>query len=294
MKEFPLWLNKKDNFVLDSSKLDFYLEKFSKTLFKNLIKFYENGSPLFPSIDVRVKFFTFVLILISILFLKSNFALFLSFTFALFLNLIFFRQFKRFLPFLFIALIFFLFISSFSLTNLVVDGEIIFTVFKTNTNSILDFKLPSTVGVTREGIFVVTRFFLRNFSMLLFTLLFISSTNINDFVSKICFPASVKIILTLMIKNIKKFLYFLENYIFSAISRTPRGMSYRENSLFSALSISKLYLHLKMAGEELHFVLKSRGWEKRPYPSPKIKFNFSQFLFFLLICSLMVIVLIFL
>jgi energy-coupling factor transporter transmembrane protein EcfT len=97
-----------------------------------------------------------------------------------------------------------------------------------------------------------------------------------------------------MIKNIKKFLYFLENYIFSAISRTPRALSYRKKSSLGALSISKLYLHLIKAGEELHFALKSRGWEKRCYPSSKIKFNFSQFLFLFIGCSLIVILLIFL
>jgi energy-coupling factor transporter transmembrane protein EcfT len=97
-----------------------------------------------------------------------------------------------------------------------------------------------------------------------------------------------------MVKNIKKFLYFLENYIFSAISRTPRALSYRKKSSLGALSISKLYLHLIKAGKELHFALKSRGWEKKVYPSSKIKFNFAQFLFLFIGCSLIVILLIFL
>lgn len=254
----PFWLNKEDKFHKKVKRSDLYFEKFSKSVLFYFTKFKDREETFLFGIDVRIKFFLLVSLLIVILFQKETTKILPFFIVSLFLNLFFYKVAKRFLGIVVFAFIFFLFTSIFTLTNIVIKGDILFPILEIKW---ANFLLPPIVGITREGIFVVYRMFLRNFSMLLFTLFFIENTRVSDIA--LLMPQSFRVIFLIMVKNIKRFLILLYDYLLSQISKSPLPYRFKNKKRFTGVSIAKLYFDFKRSSEEIFFALRSRGWEGR-------------------------------
>lgn len=253
------------------------LEKSAGEIFSALSRFnaVPGPSPLSRT-DVRVKALGIFSAVILTAFARSFNSLLLALCFALFLYLFAGDAFRRVLPFVMTALVFFIFIAAPASTNIVTGGEIILPLFKTGGIDLGFLVIPETAGVTAEGLRAVSRLFLRGFSTLLIVLLLSFTSSLPSLISEIPLPSSMRLILTLMHINITKMLGFSAYSHLARISRSPAILGPGSHRGYIGLFLARLFRNSMKTSDDIHSAMISRGWNRTLPKTRRIRFGLRE------------------
>lgn len=253
------------------------LEKSVGEIFSALSRFnaVPGPSPLSRT-DVRVKALGIFSAVILTAFARSFSSLLLALCFALFLYIFAGDAFRRVLPFVMTALVFFTFIAAPASTNIVTEGEIILPLFKTGGVDLGFLVIPDSTGVTAEGVKAVSRLFLRGFSTLLMVLLLSFTSSVSALISDAPVPSSMRLILTLMHINITKMLGFSAYSHLARISRSPAILGPGSHRGYIGLFLARLFRNSMKTSDEIHSAMISRGWNRTLPESRRITFGLRE------------------
>lgn len=283
-RNLPEWLFKKEDLA--------YEKRFGADFFRNSIKktshiihrLNEIELESNPRARASILFFYCFLQITVTLFSKNILSILLLYSVNLALFSILVRNKKGFFKIFLFSNLFLLFLSFSSSFNFIIDGKSVVTIInpqKTMFKHIINYPIT----ITKEGLLISVRLFLRTSNSIFSSLLLIYSSNLYRLIKEAPLKEEIKSLLFLILINIKRLFLKIENSLFSNISRSPNLIKYSSLMDNVGLLLTKLYLSAKATGEEISLALISRGYNGRV--SPKKDLNFSSF--FLLLIFLILI-----
>jgi len=303
--EFPAFLSEKNNPISCSSSgkrgrmpfLDKTLKAVAGTV-KTIYIHSETGArdKILFRINPLVKFFSFICIIISISLAHSIESQLLASGIILILYLIAGISYRYvYKKILVLSFVFGLLIFLPALLNVITPGEIVVPLlhFKSETHWWI-YRIPQTIGITDEGMYVVSRLFLRVFNSVALAMLYVYSSSFAQIIKgmKVFFiPDTFLMILTLAYK----FIFILSKTIeetYLALRSRLAG-SVKDKSIRSIISGRVFFIFKKSKShyEQTYTAMISRGYTGKITLRKTKKLWLRDFvvLFFAIACSLTII-----
>lgn len=253
------------------------LEKSAGEMFSALSRFNAvPGDSLLSRTDVRIKALGVLAAVVFTAFAGSFFQLLFAFCFSLSLYIFSGSAFKRVIPFVATALLFFIFIAAPASTNIVTTGDLIFPLFETGGVNLGFIVIPASIGITAEGVTAVSRLFLRGFSTLLMVLLLSFTSSVPSLISDMPLPSSMRLILTIMHMNIRKMLGFSADSHLARISRSPAVLGPGYHRSYIGLFLARLFRSSMRTSDEIHSAMLSRGWNRNLPRPERMRFGWRE------------------
>jgi cobalt ECF transporter T component CbiQ len=148
--------------------------------------------------------------------------------------------------------------------NIITDGKIIFTIIRFNSShQYWIYHLPAIIGITREGLFVVARFFLKVTNSLALTLLILYTTPFNEIIKSLKMLRVPDLFLMVIILTYK-FIFILsqttEEIYFALKSRWWKNLKEADASKLVAGRIAFLFRKSWIKYEETYRAMIARGF----------------------------------
>ena len=270
----PSFLLTPENRTREKGKSERYSLPFIDKTLKNIGYFIKTGyvqndntsiHGLFQQLNARVKllFLVFFIVLISISHKIQSQLLFTGLLFAINLvshnNLLFIYKRVLFFGFFFGFLI----IAPAAL-NFITHGKVIFTLVSfEKEHQFWVYHIPQTIGITREGCFVVSRFFLKVVNSLTVTFLVVYTTPFNEIVKSLKIlrvPDLFLMVLTLTYKYIFILSHTIEETYFALKAKWWKRTGEKEAKTIIAGRIVFLFRKSWLKYEEIYKAMIARGF----------------------------------
>jgi energy-coupling factor transporter transmembrane protein EcfT len=177
--------------------------------------------------------------------------------------------------------------------NIVTNGEMMITIIKFKTDhEFWIYHIPKTIGITREGFFLLIRFFLKVTNSITLTLLIIFTTPFNELIKSLKL-FKVPDMFLLVITLTYKFLFILsqttEETYFALKSRWWKKTKEYEINRIVAGRIAHIFQKSWIKYEEIYRAMIARGYSGTVYViySKKIRWQDITFLAFSLSLGLL-------
>ena len=172
--------------------------------------------------------------------------------------------------------------------NIVTGGEIVFNIIQFKTDhSFWIYHLPASIGITMEGILVVTKFYLKVANSLTLTMLIIYTTPFNEIIKSLRIfrvPQLFLLVLTLTYKFIFILSQTTGDTYFALKSRWWKNTKNSENNRIIAGRMTHIFRKSWIKYEEVYRAMIARGYSGsiNVIYSNKINWKDITFLLFLL------------
>lgn len=174
--------------------------------------------------------------------------------------------------------------------NIVTNGKIIVKIIQFKTDhSFWIYHFPATIGITREGCLVVTRFYLKVANSLTLTLLIIYTTPFNEIIKSLRIfrvPHMFLLVITLTYKFIFILSQTTEDTYFALKSRWWKNSKSSENNRIVAGRISHIFRKSWIKYEEVYRAMIARGYSGSIHVIYSNKINWKDITFLLFFLSM--------